>query len=219
MELRRDGSDVSTTSERRPTKAERGAATRARLLDATVECLVELGWSGTSTTEVVRRAGVSRGAQVHHFPTKEDLVLAAVEHLCTRRMDEYRKAFEALPAPERTTDASLDLLRSLYAGPAVDAWLELALAARTDPVLHERFVAFERRFFAASLALFQETFPEVDADPAGARLALRLTFCLLDGLAVGRVIGTDPAELDAVMDAYKVLIAPFSFPQTRSDPP
>jgi len=38
-------------------------------------------WAGTSTTEIVRRAGVSRGAQVHHYPSKEDLVIAAVEHL------------------------------------------------------------------------------------------------------------------------------------------
>jgi AcrR family transcriptional regulator len=210
---------VTATSERRPTKAERGAATRARLLDATIDCLVELGWSATSTTEVVRRAGVSRGAQVHHFPTKEDLVLAAVEHLCQRRMDEYRSAFAALPPHERTTNASLDLLRSLYAGPAADAWLELAIAARTDPTLHERFAQFERRFFTASLELYEEIFPETAADPAGARLALRLSYCLLDGFAVERLIGTDPAELDAVMDAFKILIAPFSFPLSRSDAP
>ena len=70
----------------RRTNAERSAATQARLLDATIESLVELGWAATSTTEVVRRAGVSRGAQVHHFPTKEDLVLAALDYLLERRL-------------------------------------------------------------------------------------------------------------------------------------
>ena len=93
---------VASEPQRPRTKAERSAATRVRLLDATIDCLIELGWSGTSTTEVVRRAGVSRGAQVHHYPTKEDLVLAAVEHLCTRRMGEYREAVQRLPADERT---------------------------------------------------------------------------------------------------------------------
>ena len=137
------------------TKAERSAATRVRLLDATIDCLVELGWSGTSTTEVVRRAGVSRGAQVHHYPTKEDLVLAAVEHLCTRRMDEYRAALERLPAHERTPAASIDLLWSVWSGPTLEAWLELVVACRTQPALRERFVEFEHRFFDAAVALFR----------------------------------------------------------------
>ncbi|HWL49839.1 MAG TPA: helix-turn-helix domain-containing protein, partial [Acidimicrobiia bacterium] len=61
---------------------------RRRLLEATVECLVELGWAGTTTTVVSERAGVSRGAQLHHFPSKQDLVVAAVEHLSERRRDD-----------------------------------------------------------------------------------------------------------------------------------
>ena len=68
---------------------------RQRLLDATVDCLVEHGWSGTSTTLVSQRAGVSRGAQLHHFPTKNDLVLAAVAHLSEMRGQELREAARA----------------------------------------------------------------------------------------------------------------------------
>ncbi len=49
---------------------ERSAETRRRLLDATVACLFERGYAGTTTTELARRAGVSRGAQMHHFPKK-----------------------------------------------------------------------------------------------------------------------------------------------------
>ena len=214
MEPRRDDrlmTDTAPEVDRKPTKAERGAATRARLLDATLECLVELGWSGTSTTEVVRRAGVSRGAQVHHYPTKEDLVLAAVEHLCIRRMEEYRAAFESLPHEKRTTDASIDLLWSMWSGPTLGAWLELAVAARTEPALHERFVEFERRFFDAAVALFRETQPDV-AEPAFARLALRFTFCLLDGLAVTRLAGVDRQELDEVLEAFKFIAATLSIP-------
>jgi AcrR family transcriptional regulator len=200
------GMPAVTSEPRRPrTKAERSAATRVRLLDATIECLVDLGWSGTSTTEVVRRAGVSRGAQVHHYPTKEDLVLAAVEHLCTRRMDEYRAALERLPATERTPAASVDLLWSVWSGPTLEAWLELVVACRTQPALRARFVEFEHRFFDAALALFQETQPEMTVDPGFARLALRFTFCVLDGLAVARLGGIERPELDAVVEGFKVL--------------
>ncbi|MGH9193683.1 MAG: TetR/AcrR family transcriptional regulator [Acidimicrobiales bacterium] len=196
---------VASEPQRPRTKAERSAATRARLLDATIDCLVELGWSGTSTTEVVRRAGVSRGAQVHHYHTKEDLVIAAVEHLCTRRMDEYRAAIERLPAHERTPAASIDLLWSVWSGPTLEAWLELVIAGRTQPALRDRFAEFERRFFDAAVALFQETQPEMAVDPAFARLALRFTFCLLDGLAVARLVGTERTELDRVIEGFKLL--------------
>ena len=78
---------------------------RARLLEATVDCLVERGFAGTSTTLVSERAGVSRGAQLHHFPTKNTLVVAAVEHLTEVRGAELRaaaascRAASTAPAP------------------------------------------------------------------------------------------------------------------------
>ena len=80
---------VAAEPQRPRTNAERSAATRVRLLDATIDCLIELGWSGTSTTEVVRRAGVSRGAQVHHYPTKEDLVYDQMEVFETTLIDAW----------------------------------------------------------------------------------------------------------------------------------
>jgi AcrR family transcriptional regulator len=193
-----------------PTQAERSAATRTRLLDATLDCLVELGWAGTSTTEVVARAGVSRGAQVHHFPTKEDLVLAAVEHLLERRLAEYRAGFAALPASERTAGAAQDLLRSLCTGPTWDCWIELAVAARTNPALRERFAGVERRFWDGALANLCEMFPELAAEPAFTNLVLRLSFCIVDGLAVARLVGVDAAELDEVAAAYKAITAAYS---------
>ena len=88
---------------------ERSRVMRARLLEATVELLVERGFSGTSTTLVSERAGVSRGAQLHHFPTKNDLVVAAVEHLTQVRGAELAAAAAAVPTP-RSTRAVLDLL-------------------------------------------------------------------------------------------------------------
>jgi hypothetical protein len=106
---------IPTETERRHTKAERSAETRIKLMDATLEFLSEMDWAGTSTTEVVRRAGLSRGAQ------------------------EYRTALQNLPNHERTGSAAFDLLRAQCSGPMMDAWLELAVAARTDPALKARF--------------------------------------------------------------------------------
>ena len=193
----------------RLTKAERGAATRNRLLDATIDCLVELGWAGTSTTEVVRRAGVSRGAQVHHYPSKEDLVLASIEHLLARRVEEYRVAFDALPADRRTTVEAFELLWSQCFGPSFDAWLELAVAARRSPTLQVRFAEVERRFTDATIDRFQDMFPDHFGDREFATIAMRLTFSVLDGLAIGRIIGVPESELETVRAAFNFLTSAF----------
>src|SRR3954469_5623019 len=88
----------------------RTRAMRQRLLDATVECLVEHGWSGTSTTLASPRAGVSRGAQPHTFPTKDSLVLASVEHLADVRARELQDAAARLQEGPRRTRAVLEML-------------------------------------------------------------------------------------------------------------
>ena len=120
------------------TQAQRTAATRAKLLDAAIDSLVEHGYSGTSTQGIAKRAGVSRGAQLHHFPTKESLVVAAVEHLVDKRLTEI---LEARPEPERGFETLLDG----FSGPLFDAALELWVAARTDRVLHEAMIPLERK--------------------------------------------------------------------------
>jgi AcrR family transcriptional regulator len=203
----------SPTAGARRTQAERSAATRARLLDATIACLVERGWAATSTTEVVRRAGVSRGAQVHHFPTKEDLVLAALEHLLERRIDEFETTFANFPPEKRTPAAAMRLLHENCFSESFEAWLELVVAARTDPALHARFVDLEARFFENALATFRKLFPDALLDAEFARVGLRLSFSLLDGLSLGRINGLPAEDLDAVLTAFNAITAPY-FPHT-----
>ncbi|MBY6410855.1 TetR/AcrR family transcriptional regulator [Rhodococcus sp. BP-252] len=128
----------STEAPPRRTQAERAAGTQAKLLDAAIDCLVELGFAKTSTQEIARRAGVSRGAQLHHFPTKEALVTAAVGHLVDKRLAEI---LATEPDPER----GLEVLSDAFSGPLFYAALELWVAARTDPALHAAMVPLERR--------------------------------------------------------------------------
>lgn len=97
---------------------------RLRLLEATVDSLVELGWTGTTTTEVSRRAGVSRGAQLHHFPNKFELVTAAVKHLSIKRRDDLMANAQSLGAERRTRDV-LELLSEQFTGSVFQAALEL----------------------------------------------------------------------------------------------
>src|SRR5690606_23694455 len=113
--MREHASRTPAPRERVP-QAERTAATRHRLMEATVDALVEFGWAGTTTTLVSTRAGVSRGAQLHHFPSKQELVVAAVQHLTELRRDELRRAAAGLPATGRTR-AVLDVLGAQFTSP------------------------------------------------------------------------------------------------------
>src|SRR3954452_9493935 len=106
---------ATSAAPQRRSQAERSATTREALLDATVACLVEDGYAHTTTTRVAERAGVSRGAHLHHFQTRSALVDAASEHLSRRRGPELYAAAEDLPSGRGRTAAGLDLLLASYA--------------------------------------------------------------------------------------------------------
>jgi len=178
---------------------------RARLLDATIECLHDLGYARTSTPEIARRAGVSRGAQLHHFPTKAELVTSAVEHLFGLRHEEFLQAFRARPAGQDPVEAAIDILWSMVSGPTFYAWLELVVAARTDAELREPVAELTARLGAIIEQTFRELFPA----PAGTNpfydVAPRFAFALLDGLALERIHADGPDSHTAVLQALKAL--------------
>ena len=91
--------DVSKSRPRRArrTQDERTAETRARVLDAAIECLIDEGYPGTTTKRIAERTGVSRGAQQHHFPKRHDLVIQAVTHLANRRLAELPRDLDEAP--------------------------------------------------------------------------------------------------------------------------
>ena len=189
----------------RRTQAERTAATRAQVLDATVSCLHDLGYARTTTTEVAARAGVSRGAQLHHFPTKAELVVAAVEHVFARRHDDFVRAIAGLPAGIERAAAAIDLLWSIVSGPLFAAWLELAIAARTDSDLRARVAALDARFMDTVRRTFRDLFPAPpDVDPLH-EAAPAFVFALMEGLALQKTVSGDAETPRRVLDALKTL--------------
>jgi AcrR family transcriptional regulator len=175
---------------------ERSVATRAALLDAALECLVERGYAATTTLETARRAGVSRGAQLHHFPTKANLLTTAVEHLFDRRRAEFLDAFATIDLDADRLDAAIDLLWSMFQGPVFVAWTELWVAARTDSELAVTVIAMERRFTAETRTMFTEMFPAVPGgDPLLYDIGRDFAFAVMTGVALQRLFphGERPA--------------------------
>ena len=198
-------SSVALIAKPRRTQEERSASTRARLLDATIECLFELGYASTTTTEIAKRAGLSRGAQLHHFPTKAELVTTAVDHVFARRTAEFRAAFANLPSDTNRAQAAIDLLWSMVSGPTFYAWLELLVAARTDVELEPAVSAMAKRFADT----VQRTFRELFADPLkrgpSFDIAPSFAFALLQGLALDRISVKNDTGLQASLQLLKTL--------------
>jgi AcrR family transcriptional regulator len=172
------------------TQAQRRSETQTRLLDATAGALADLGWAGLSTTEVSRRAGVSRGAQQHHYPTKMALVAAALEHLLDRLRDEYQDAYDAFPNEQRNVAGALDLFWETLRQPPAMALLELALAGRTDPELRGLSTTLSERVIEIVKEVFRELFPESLPEEL-VDTAIRALFALLVGLSLQNSLDHD----------------------------
>ena len=189
-----------TTAVRTP-QEQRSRVMRGRLLEATVDLLVERGFAGTSTTLVSERAGVSRGAQLHHFPTKNALVVAAVEHLTEVRGAELRAAAERLPSGSRRTRAVLTMLGDHFASPVFAAALELWVAARTDPALLAAVAPLEQRVGREAHRITVEALGADESDP-GVRELVQATLDLVRGLGLATTITDDSARRRRILDEW-----------------
>ena len=125
---------------------EKAQATRERLLDSTFECLVERGYDGTTTVAVCKHSGLARGTMLHHYPTKDALVIASLEYILIRRVRHFEEVL--------TRAGKIDLetvMRTLWQtlkGPTFQAWLELAVASRTHPDLALEFHSVMKRLMS-----------------------------------------------------------------------
>ncbi len=178
-------SRVSSAVRTHKTHAERSAETRTLLLDASVESLIEVGYAAMSTTDVVRRAGVSRGAQVHHFPRKVELVQAAVRHLALKVRHRLLGALAELPDDGSRADVALQLLWDAYEGPFFWAAVELVVAGRTDdalrPALDELQETIEETVHEFCIHLFG---PDAGDESSQLRSMVDLSTQFMNGLAL-----------------------------------
>ncbi|HVV83572.1 MAG TPA: TetR/AcrR family transcriptional regulator [Kofleriaceae bacterium] len=196
------------------TQAQRRDEMRRVLLDAAVDSLIEHGFTGTTTLEVQRRAGVSRGALLHHFPSKAELLVATIGHLVEMRARELKARAADLPAGPGRIEAVLDLLWECFSGPLFQVALELRAAARTDPDLRRVLTVAER---AMREGILHQTGAmmgkDVTARP-GFEQALDLTLHLMMGAATTALLHGEEARVGGLIARWKAL-----FPRILSGEP
>lgn len=196
---------ATSTARKHRTQAERSERTRELLLDATVDCLVELGYAHTTVQEICQRAGLSRGAQQHHFTTKAELMTSALEHLFARLSAQILSTTAELPPGPERIEVGIDQLWAAYSGTLSTAAVELWVAARTDPELRRSLLPVDRALGHATLQFYRHIVGQ-DIDEQRAETLLLLTVNLIRGLALDAMIGGDATRRTTLLTEWKTLV-------------
>jgi AcrR family transcriptional regulator len=205
---------VSSAALAKPRRVQaRGAATRLRILEETLSCIVDEGYAQTSTVRVCERSGTSRGSLLHQFSTRAELMAAAVAHLFERLTAEFVDAFAAIPpdpsrrVARRVEDAG-ELLRTAYADSRLAAVLDIYAAARTDAALMAALRPVAARHRRAVRGVARELFPTMATSKRAAR-RLDVVLDALQGLAFRSVVNAEGAG-ETIAGAKELIVEAFS---------
>jgi AcrR family transcriptional regulator len=187
--------------DRRP-KQDRSRATRQRLLEAAVSCLAEHGWAGSTVSVVAERAGVSRGAAQHHFPTREDLFTAAVEYVAEERSTALRTLFPEGAADRRVV---IEALVDLYTGPLFRAALHLWVAASNEAQLRPRVTELEGKVGRETHRIAVELLSADESRP-GVRETVQGLLDMARGLGLANLLTDDRARRERVVAQWAMLL-------------
>lgn len=188
----------------RRSQRERRETTRRALVDATIACLAERGYAGTTTTEVVKRAGLSQGALFRHFPTRSALVAAAAEQLFDDLFVEFEQAFAEAHRASREPPIVL-AIRELYAvfkSPKLKAVYVLYAECASDEELREALEPVvlahgeHLRGFAAA------RFPFVEASPTH-RTAFAALVYAMQGMTLQRNVHLEPEVERSLLEGFE----------------
>jgi AcrR family transcriptional regulator len=190
----------------REPQQDRGWATRSRLLEAAVACLAELGWGGSTVSVVAARAGVSRGATQHYFPTREALFTAALEHMAEVRLAEILREASLLPAGrERRSADVVRLLVRLYTGPLFRAALQVWAAAATSDELRDLVLPLEARLGREAHKAAIELLGADESGP-GVHEAVQATLDLARGLGLADTLADDSRRRERIVTQWAAML-------------
>lgn len=163
--------------------------TRTAILDAAVSCFYDLGYASTTTENIARRAGVSRGAMLHHFPTRFDLIMAAVEHINQKRLAMFaeEESRTQAGAEHSRIDEGIDVYWQQLNTPAFVVFTELQVAARTDKELEKVLIPALKEYERAWYEAVTQIFPDLALSEAFVRTSY-LTKYLLEGMATSAMV-------------------------------
>ncbi len=169
--------------------------TRIAILEAAIDCLERQGYARTTTQMIAQTARISRGAMLHHYATKQDLVEAVIDYTVFRRMEQFIARIGELSEEARVREqVGIELYWQSVLTREYAAYLELSVAARTDPELREIFLPKARRFVEVEREAVLKAFPEWQDKLPYYELAMDFCIAAMEGLLLNRDVWDDKAR-------------------------
>lgn len=184
-------------------QAQKSAMTRDRILDAALKCFIELGYTHVTTAKVATAAGVSRGAMLHHFPSKTELIQASVEYLHDKLLEDYTARVAAIPSSlkgKKRRRAGLDAYWEHLTGDLSIIHHELCVASRTDPELKVILESSQQLFEDHVRESNTQMFAEWNNHGDRYLLAMDVTKFLMEGLAAGQLMTNREERVTRLMN-------------------
>lgn len=182
---------------------EKSEAMRLRVCEAAVEQLALTGFHGTSIVKVARRGGVSQGALQHHFPSKDDLIVALTDYLLARAVRWIARArAELVVSPDAFAEIVRRSWREQFKSAEFAALLEILVASRTDEALRARITPALHRWREAVDAELAELLPATTRSAAELDAILSISRAMMTGLLVHDDLIKDDSHIDFVIDHW-----------------
>jgi AcrR family transcriptional regulator len=193
--------------------------TRQTFCDATVSCLVEFGYGETTLARVVEKAGLSSGALLHHFPSKEHLMTATAEYLFGRTLARPKRR---LPQDANDTGVIAADLRTNWSyyidTPQYRALLEILIASRTDKKLREQIAATLHEYHRQAVEHIMTMYESATGKPEDAELLPVMSNIFFRGLLIQDQYSADPGKRQRMAERWIEIVAPLLRPRRSTDP-
>lgn len=208
---------IETTHKK--TQAERSRETQMLLFEATLDCLQEFGYHGASISQILKKAGVSRGAWSHHFTNKPELIAAAAESILIKAIETTREwVFSSLRSDLQLLDIFDFIWNNFYTGRHRDVWLEFNVACRTDEQLRERLAPVLANFHDSMNMAWRRYFTTKEYPNTNIETIMTLTINTLRGMAIQSITHDDPEYFKKLrMGWFKIVSMLVEIKPTESD--
>jgi len=204
---------------RRRTQAERSEETRTRILKAAAQLIRTRGYARFRTADVAEAAGLSRGAQLHHFPTKDALVVATLAYVFEQAQALSRRRASAVDRPRDLIEAVIDDAREFFFSEHFKVAIDIVLSTSTDQSVRKQILEISRKARRPVETAWTEALASSGVPGPLAADIVALTLSLVRGMAIRTLWDNDPKWFDKLFRVWRKMIQVFlAEPQRRSNP-
>ncbi len=199
----------SVETARRRTQAERSEETRTRIVKAAANLIRKRGYARFRTAEVAKEAGLSRGAQLHHFPTKDSLVVATLEYVFEQAQVLSRRRAAAVNKPRDLIEAVIEDAREFFFSEHFMVAIDIVLSTSTNQSVRKQILDISRKARRPVEAAWAEALAANGVAGALASDIVALTLSVVRGMALRTLWDNDPKWFDELFSLWRQMIKVF----------